>query len=107
MEDIYRLLSLVRISIIVLLVILFYFTKIEFVVFSVILGVVFISSTYAMENHFEYFQELGYNLNQKEISLPNLMYKMHTTGQVPTDRQLNAVKRIYQKALNDAFIFKK
>ena len=55
----------------------------------------------------EYFQELGYNLNQKEISLPNLMYKMHTTGQVPTDRQLNAVKRIYQKALNDAFIFKK
>ena len=55
----------------------------------------------------EYFQELGYNLNQKEISLPNLMYKMHTTGQIPTDRQLNAVKRIYQKALNDAFIFKK
>ena len=55
MKDIYHLLSLVRISIIVLLVILFYFTKIEFVVFSVILGVVFISSTYAMENHFEYF----------------------------------------------------
>jgi hypothetical protein len=54
----------------------------------------------------EYFQELGYNLNQKEISLPNLMYKMHTTGQVPTDRQLNAVKRIYQRALKESFYFK-
>ena len=53
----------------------------------------------------EYYQELGYNLNSMEISLPNLMYKMHTTGQVPTDRQLNAVKRIYQRALNDGFYF--
>ena len=55
----------------------------------------------------EYYQELGYNLNSMEISLPNLMYKMHTTGQVPTDRQLNAVKRIYQRALNDGFYFSK
>ena len=54
MKDIYHLLSLVRISIIVLLVILFYFTKIQFFVFSVIFGVVFIIFTYSMENHFEY-----------------------------------------------------
>ena len=53
------------------------------------------------------YQEIGHNLSSKEIDLPNLMYRMHTTGKVPTDRQLNAVKRIYQRALNDGFYFKK
>lgn len=55
MKDIYYLLSLFRISIIVLLVILFYFTKIQFFLFSVIFAVVFLIFIYSMDNHFEYF----------------------------------------------------
>tara|TARA_B100000780_G_scaffold53146_1_gene33048 strand:+ start:185 stop:484 length:300 start_codon:yes stop_codon:yes gene_type:complete len=56
MKDTYRLVSLVCISIIIFLIILFNFTKTEFVVFSVILGVVFIFLAYSMENYFEYFE---------------------------------------------------
>lgn len=53
----------------------------------------------------EWHEELGFNMETKEVKLPRKMHMMLSGGNGLTDPELKALKRIYQRARNDGFYF--
>jgi len=53
----------------------------------------------------DFHYEQGFKLTDKEIALPTAGLNMHITGKIPTDKQLKALLKIYNKAYESGFMF--
>jgi hypothetical protein len=53
----------------------------------------------------DFHYEQGFKLTDKEIALPTAGLNMHITGKIPTDKQLKALLKIYNKAYENGFMF--
>ena len=49
----------------------------------------------------------GFNISDAVISIPQIMMRSHITGKLPSDKQMALLEKIYSKAVEDGFYYRK